>query len=283
MTAGPTPPPGPARPSEPSPPHDPGYPAPDAGPAGLSGPGAGLPPRGAFGIRTEPPPPAHRWGIGAFVVVELIFLGVSALIGQLVPMRGVVGILLALSVPTLLAAGTALALTRWRGNGPKLDLGLRWCWEDVGAGILIGLLGLLLTVPAALIYASVVGPAGATSAVGDVFADVRTGWPMALLVMFVVVVVAPICEEIVYRGLLWGAVARYTPNRWLVYLITTLLFALAHFELTRTPLLFVVALPLGLARVLTGRLGASILAHQVNNFLPGLALALMLVGVLPSG
>ena len=70
-------------------------------------------------------------------------------------------------------------------------------------------------------------------------------------------------------------------RRVLIYLVTTLLFAMAHFEFTRTPLLFVVALPLGLARMLTGRLTASVLAHQVNNFLPGLALALMLVGVVP--
>lgn len=236
---------------------------------------------GRFGLRPAQPPPPHRWGIGAFVVVEVVFLGVSLLLAELVPPRGsVVGILLALVVPTVLAASTALALTWWRGNGPRLDLGLRWSWDDVGVGLLIGLLGLLLTVPAALVYASVAGPGGATTAVGDIFAGVRTSWPVALVVMFVVVVVAPICEEIMYRGLLWGAVAKHVPNRPVViYLVTTLLFALAHFELTRTPLLFVVALPLGLARMLTGRLGASVLAHQVNNFLPGLALALMLVGV----
>ncbi len=72
------------------------------------------------------------------------------------------------------------------------------------------------------------------------------------------------------------------PNPWIAYLVTTLLFAFAHFELTRTPLLFIVALPLGLARVLTGRLTASIIAHQINNFLPGVALALMLTGVVPA-
>ena len=64
--------------------------------------------------------------------------------------------------------------------------------------------------------------------------------------------------------------------------MTTLLFALAHFEFTRTPLLFVVALPIALARMRTGRLAASVVAHQVNNLLPGVVLALALVGVLPT-
>ena len=66
------------------------------------------------------------------------------------------------------------------------------------------------------------------------------------------------------------------------FVVTTLLFALAHFEFTRTPLLFIVALPIALARMRTGRLAASVVAHQVNNLLPGVVLALAIVGVLPT-
>ena len=69
---------------------------------------------------------------------------------------------------------------------------------------------------------------------------------------------------------------------WVPFVVTTLLFALAHFEFTRTPLLFVVALPIALARMRTGRLTASVVAHQVNNLLPGVVLALAIVGVVPT-
>jgi uncharacterized protein len=69
--------------------------------------------------------------------------------------------------------------------------------------------------------------------------------------------------------------------RWAPFVVTTLLFAVAHFEFTRTPLLLVVALPIALARLRTGRLGASVVAHQVNNLLPGVVLALALLGVAP--
>ena len=44
---------------------------------------------------------------------------------------------------------------------------------------------------------------------------------------------------------------------------------------------FVVAIPIGLARLYTGRLVASVVAHSVNNLLPGVALVMMLLGVLP--
>jgi hypothetical protein len=92
--------------------------------------------------------------------------------------------------------------------------------------------------------------------------------------------VAPICEEIVYRGLLWGAMERHGAARWWAFGLTTLCFALAHFEFTRTPLLIVIAVPIGLARLFTGRLLASIIAHQLNNLLPAVSLLLVLLGVL---
>jgi membrane protease YdiL (CAAX protease family) len=97
-----------------------------------------------------------------------------------------------------------------------------------------------------------------------------------------VVVVVPLCEEIVYRGLLWGGVERLGASTWLTFGITTVIFALFHFEFTRAPLLLVISIPIGLARVYTGRLLASVVAHQVNNLLPGVVLAAGLLGVMPA-
>ena len=91
----------------------------------------------------------------------------------------------------------------------------------------------------------------------------------------------PARKVIVYRGLLWGAVERLGANRWWALAITTFVFALAHFEFSRTPLLLVVAIPIGIARVITGRLPAGVIAHQINNLLPGVVLMLGLLGVVP--
>jgi uncharacterized protein len=156
-----------------------------------------------------------------------------------------------------------------------------WSWHDIRVGAAYGFGGLVITVPASLLYVIVVGPERASSAIGDVFAGLRAGPVAAIGVALVVVLLAPLCEEIVYRGLLWGALERYAPPRWVPFVVTTLLFALAHFEFTRTPLLFVVALPIALARLRTGRLAASVVAHQVNNLLPGVVLATTLLGLTP--
>jgi len=225
----------------------------------------------------------HRWGIGSYLLVELVFLLASGVIG-FVLIDGGPGsaslLAVALGVPTVLAAGTAVLVTWLRGNGPRIDLGLRWSWRDLGLGLAFGFGGLLVTIPASILFVTIAGP-DTTSAVGEVFGGVRAGLPLALAVFAVVVFVAPLCEEIVYRGLLWGGVERLGAGRWVTVTVTTLLFALAHFEFTRTPLLLVVAIPIALARLYTGRLLASIVAHQVNNLLPGLVLLLGLLGVVP--
>lgn len=237
-----------------------------------------------FAGRLPPPPPqrTHKWGLGAYVIVEALFLGTSALIGLLV-VRGLpasaVEMLVALTVPTLVAAGTALLITRLRGNGPLADLRLGWSWRDAGLGLAFGFGGLFLTVPASTLFVMIVGE-GATSAVGDVFGGLQADLPIALLIGAAVVLVAPVCEEIVYRGLLWGGVERLG-GRWWAFGVTTVLFAIAHLEFTRTPLLLVVAIPLALARLYTDRLLTSIVAHQVNNLLPGTMLVLGLLGVIP--
>lgn len=244
--------------------------------------GSAVPRAGRFG----PPPPArmpHRWGLGAYVLVEAVFLLVSVLLGylfagKLTSSAGVVA--LALVVPTLCAAGLALLITRIRGNGPRIDLGLHVSKRDILVGLTCGVAGLAITIPASLVYAAIAG-ADAGSAVGEVLGGVHAGPALAVTIFVIVVFVAPVCEEIVYRGLLWGAVERLGANRWWTLVVTTIVFALAHFEFSRTPLLLVVAIPIGVARLITGRLSAGVIAHQINNLLPGIVLALGLLGVVP--
>jgi uncharacterized protein len=244
---------------------------------------APAPPRNGHQTWGAPPPTrTHRWGLGAYLLAEAVFLVSSAVISFLVIGQAeptATRLAVALAGPTILAAGTALLITWVRGNGPRIDLCLGWSWRDVGLGLAFGIGGLALTIPASILYVAIVGQ-DASSAVGDVFGGIRAGPVMAAVVLVIVVLIAPLCEEILYRGLLWGGLERLA-GRWVAFVVSTLLFALAHFEFTRTPLLLVVAIPIALARLLTGRLLPSIIAHQINNLLPGIVLALGLMGVVP--
>lgn len=211
------------------------------------------------------------------MVVELVFLVASTSLAVVGPVSA--GVLaLALAAPTVVAAGLAILITRLRGNGPRTDLRLRWSWRGLRLGLMFGFGGMLVTIPASLVYTAIVGPE-ANSAVVRIFGGVRASWPWALVVFLVVVFVAPLCEEIIYRGLLWGAVDRRW-GRWAALVVTTVVFALAHLEFARAPLLVVVAIPIALARFYSGGLLASIVTHQVTNLLPGIVLLLGLTGAI---
>ncbi|KMO83252.1 CPBP family intramembrane metalloprotease [Mycolicibacterium chubuense] len=233
----------------------------------------------------DPAQPAapHRWGLGAFFVVEAVYL-VSALALAVVLGRADVSSVLPVAVgvalPTALAAGCAVVVTTLRGNGPRTDLCIRWSWRGTGVGVLFGGAGLLVTIPASVLWLSIVGE-DVTSAADDVFGDLRSTWGWAVLVFAVVVVVAPVCEEIIFRGLLWGAVEQRW-GRWVALGVTTVVFAIAHLEWQRAPLLLVIGLPIGLARLYGGTLVASIVAHAIANLLPGLVLMFTVAGVMPA-
>jgi uncharacterized protein len=234
------------------------------------------------------PDRTHRWGFGAFLLVFAVFVLTAVVIGAFVsifaphaagsPTVIVVGTM----VPPLLAAGVALLYTKLRGNGPRIDL--RWSMrrEDVRAGLKWGLIGLICTTFAAFVWTNMVGEENAQSAVGALVDNQRMPVASAIAMFVFVWLIGPVCEEIIYRGLLWGALERLKWGRWAVFCLTTVIFAVSHLEPLRTSLLLVIGIPIGLARLFTGRLGASIVAHQVNNFLPALAVLLVALGAMPA-
>ncbi|WP_020671254.1 CPBP family intramembrane glutamic endopeptidase [Amycolatopsis nigrescens] len=244
-------------------------------------------------LPSAPDPPAvqpHRWGFGAFLLVEAVLLAtaafVSALLGQPpagspIPIRDV---LVGTIAPTVIAALTAVLITRIRGNGPLADLRISWNRADVKVGLRLGVIGLVCTTVGAFVWTQVVGEQNASSAIGALVDDQRMSVSAAIVMFLYVWLLGPICEEVIYRGLLWGAVERlnWGAEKWgrlAAFLISTAVFAVSHLEPLRTTLLLVIAVPIGLARLFTGRLLGSVIAHQMNNFLPALAILLTALGV----
>ena len=80
----------------------------------------------------------------------------------------------------------------------------------------------------------------------------------------VVVIGAPIVEELVYRGLLQRSLGRRV-GRWVALAVVALLFALIHFSPVEIPGLFVAGLAFGLGVALTGRIGPGLLTHLAFN------------------
>lgn len=227
----------------------------------------------------------HRWGIGAFLLVEAVLLCSAAFVSAILAHSdgsGTVSVLVVVigtMLPTMIAAGTAVLITVVRGNGPKIDL--RWSFrrEDFSVGVRFGLIGLVCTTVAAVVWTRIVGEDNATSAIGALVDQHRLELIAAIVMFLYLWLIGPICEEIIFRGLLWGALERLKWGRWAVFVLSTAVFAASHLEPLRTTLLIVIGIPIGLARLRTGGLGASIVAHQVNNFLPAVATLLLALGV----
>jgi membrane protease YdiL (CAAX protease family) len=94
------------------------------------------------------------------------------------------------------------------------------------------------------------------------------------------VVIAPIVEETVFRGLVQTALLQWgvVPNRWAVIVIASVLFTAIHLGLepVALPGLFVLSLGLGYVYERTGSIGSCIVVHAVFN---AMNVALVFAGV----
>lgn len=219
---------------------------------------------------------AARWGIPDILITLALwffFQIVAALLALALgdsPTAKSIGILLLISVPWFGLAGWPIVVSLWRGNGPVMDYGLTKRWSDLGWGVLYGI-GALFT--AGLVAAGTEALFGKfDSAAGEIANDVKGIWALALFALLVGVG-APIAEELAFRGLLFGSLAKRGLAPWLAIGITALAFSLIHFEPIRIPLLLATGIILGIARYHRGSTTTSIVAHMTNN-LPAAAVLL---------
>jgi len=88
----------------------------------------------------------------------------------------------------------------------------------------------------------------------------------AVLAIVSTVVLAPLSEELFYRGLIQSMLRRYTRRPWAAILITSGIFAAVHWPLVQDmPALFVLSVALGYNYARTGRLVAPIVIHALFN------------------
>lgn len=85
-----------------------------------------------------------------------------------------------------------------------------------------------------------------------------------VLAFISLVVVAPFAEEVLFRGYLFGKLRRYA-SVWAAGLLTSLLFAVVHFQWNVGLDVFALSVVLCALRVVSGSLWPSIMVHMVKN------------------
>ena len=170
----------------------------------------------------------------------------------------------------LLMAISAL-IVRMRGGNFTQYLALKPFSLTVGMGM-IGLLLIFMIGSQALTYMLDETP---LSFVDPLYQSVSSVW----LLIFAMVIVAPIYEELIFRGLLWSAIAEQftSPSDFLLKLehrgaivaslVTSLIFAVIHLQygLYEISTIVVLALIFCYARIKSGSLILPMLLHIINN------------------
>jgi len=95
-----------------------------------------------------------------------------------------------------------------------------------------------------------------------------------ILLFLTTTFIAPLFEEIIFRGVLLPVLAR-DYGRTIGILISSFVFALAHLSLNEFPPLFVLGIGLATTRLISGRLSSSIIMHSFWNGLTFLNLFLL--------
>jgi membrane protease YdiL (CAAX protease family) len=196
----------------------------------------------------------------------------------LTPLEDAVGGVLAFGVTaaleaTFLVAPLIFALrTRPAGSGvieALRALGFRrFDWRVAALWVVIaGALGYA----ASALYDVIKVPLGLQTNT-DVLAEQLKIAPLTTLGLLLAgALVAPVCEEVFFRGFLLPGIAR-SMAVWLAIIVSSLLFGVAHADLGTLAPLVVIGLLLGLVRYKTRSLWPSIFLHTLNNTAALLAL-----------
>ena len=181
------------------------------------------------------------------------------------------GWLAGISVAQWLPMLAALWMLGRRSGVGKLsaDYGLSFRPID-GIGLPIGVAAQLLLVPLLYVPLRSMWPDAFTTE--EVEERARNLWDNAsgagtVILVVIVVIGAPLVEELIYRGLLQGALGRRVSKwgGWLAVVLVAALFALVHFAPVEYPGLFLVGLVFGACALRTGRLGMSVVTHAAFN------------------
>ncbi len=171
------------------------------------------------------------------------------------------------AIAWVLMVGAAGLVSRRDGSGHLAgDYGLRFRAADV-LGIPIGVATQLLAVPALYWPLRRAWPGTFDQATLEknardlVSATTGAGW---VLLVLMVVVGAPLVEELVYRGLIHGSLVRRYSHV-VAVVASAALFAAIHVRPVEFPGLFLIGVVLAVSFSLTRHLGLGIVAHAAFN------------------
>jgi membrane protease YdiL (CAAX protease family) len=157
-------------------------------------------------------------------------------------------------------------VSRRKGISFADDFRFRFQWSDASLGFGLFFGALIAAGIVAVVITQIAGEPPTASAV-ELAQESGDGGLTIWLYLFAIsgATFVPVVEELVYRGLFWSALEKRGMKPWKILVVTSAVFAIIHLEPLRTAVLFVVGMAIGIGRLVTGRVGASIAAHVFIN------------------
>ena len=182
---------------------------------------------------------------------------------------------LALALPPLLILRQQLGELD-RAQRPQ-DGWLQWRLQPPGSALLQGARAWLMVLPPVVLtgwlITRLIGDQGGSNPLLEIVLNSQD--PLALLLLsLTAVVLAPLFEETIFRGVLLPVLGRYLGRSGAV-LVSALVFAVAHLSIGELAPLLVLGLGLGLLRISTGRLLPCVVMHALWNGVTFLNLVLL--------
>ncbi len=213
-----------------------------------------------------------RWPEGVFIggIVGFFLLMAAASAGRgpvTIDLRSIFSSLALYGAIVVLVIGFLIG----RGMNPIAAFGLRWTrwrteWHCIPVALLLCFPYIYLAQWAAY---QISGPDASPQAIVTFLLE-NSGWRERLAVAAIAVVAAPLTEEIIFRGCLYG-ISRQFAGRLPAIFFSAVVFALIHGHLPSLPGLLVLSIALCLVYERTGSLWSCIGLHALFNGLTVIA------------
>ena len=180
-------------------------------------------------------------------------------------------------VYTVIVAFLIIWLWKWYQKGVDADQAKqKMSWKDVGIILLFYLAGRVVAVVGTVINQLVSGNQMSMNdqAIFGLTAGLKEGFlPFTICFLLVIGIVAPIIEELVFRGLA-SQILFSGGNKWLAAIVTSLIFGLLHASNLIEWIMYTgLGIVFYLAYARRRNIKDSILLHMINNIPPAILLA----------
>ena len=151
---------------------------------------------------------------------------------------------------------------KWHTSREEMGLTETPTWTDIGLAPVAFIVGTILA--AGLVALFSIFPWFDAEQIQNVGFNVYMSGGERIIAFIILVVIAPIVEELIFRGWLYGQLRKRT-NMVVSILVTSLLFGIMHFQWNVGVNVFALSVVLCGLREITGTIYAGILTHMIKN------------------